>query len=163
MRSVAARLRLVDHFCLTNSSVAALTLTALELRQGTVNSNKENIEVGEQAQESIHPVRCFDNVLDDLDCYRPRTALAVAHKLKASGFAGGWLLRDRILHSTSRLLPRPYEQLARQWRLEISRRVTLMRSPRRDMHRPVKNDIVPAPHGSAMCERGEHGDESLRL
>jgi hypothetical protein len=39
-------LRLVVHFCLTNSSVAALTLTAIELRQGTVNSNKENIAVG---------------------------------------------------------------------------------------------------------------------
>jgi hypothetical protein len=56
---------LVVHFCLTNSPVTTLTLTALELRQGTVNSDKEDIEMGEEAQESIHPVRCFDNVLND--------------------------------------------------------------------------------------------------
>jgi hypothetical protein len=39
---------LVVHFCLTNSPVTTLTLTALELQQGTVNSDKEDIEMGEQ-------------------------------------------------------------------------------------------------------------------
>jgi hypothetical protein len=71
-----------------------------------MDSDKENIEVAEQAQESVHPVLCFDNMLDDqivtgfsqgrqatVESVEKRGAQPVPRKLAAFDAAAGKSVR----------------------------------------------------------------------